>query len=194
MKNATKAPLEWVWVVYVWRENTWMLAGFERRKRSRKQRRRTYLFQRVRRKLGIGKEENIRLKTLTDAQRCGPGGPPQAFPVDRRHLPTPEAIARPRPIQRLRRRVVERVARQPGRGAKYHVCGKRPGGPVLPVYLGGVSGKNAEQAKAQAKALFGGLYGDHLWVVQYSVLPPRMRLVPGRTLVPFHLLSGEKVA
>lgn len=67
--NPDRDPeLDAVWVVYVWRENEWHLAGFRRKKPlRRKEMTLPKLFGIVRNQLKLGREEIVKLVSLQDA-------------------------------------------------------------------------------------------------------------------------------
>ena len=59
-----------IWVIYVWRDATWLLAGFSRAPRSVNAK----VIRKIRRKLGVSVrlKETIDIRDLDHARRCGP--------------------------------------------------------------------------------------------------------------------------
>ena len=160
-----------IWVVYVWRDATWLLAGFARRPRTITMK----AIRKVRRRCRVVKGESIDVRDLDHASRCGPPTePPLRRVTTAPNIPLAVALKLPAITPRSRARTFRRKLEPATLHTKYIVIGA-PGGRDRSLrYLGPLKAATKADAERKAELRWRCLYQER-YVLPVSELSKRLR-------------------
>jgi hypothetical protein len=200
LEYRTDPELNKVWVAYTWSDEaqSWLLAGFRRRKAKRIPRSMNRFFATMRRRLGIAKDTPTKVLPLGEALRRAHGDPAwlqepperHAFTYRPRKLPK-ESIVLPTVLSRKqpKRRVRDRAPKFHKKETRFVALGRRRFSERQPgfLYLGPLTETYYSNAVREAEKFFGVIW--EVTVIRTADMSKRLRhqiqrgkkVVPGRT-------------